>query len=110
MWSRVGMAAGLLRRRELRNFHARVVGIVDVEPAFAVAPDSRPGNLLHSVLAELFGSGLDFVYAERKMILRAKCFVVSGGWNVQHVLNPVVAIGNLQLIPVDAVFLHAAIP
>src|SRR5882757_9401050 len=106
-WSRVRrrvrMAAGFARRRELRDFHARVIRIVNVQPAFAIAPDSRAGDLLRSILAKSLRSSLDFRHAERKMILRAKRLVIGGRWNVQHVLNPVVTIRNLQFIPVESI-------
>src|SRR6266404_5870938 len=113
-WSRVrrriSMAARFARRRELRDFHARIVRIVNVQPTFPIAANSRPGNLLRSILAKLFCGGLNVPHAEGKMILCAKRLVVSGGRNVQHVLNPVIAIRNLQLVPVDAVILHTALP
>jgi hypothetical protein len=64
------MAARFTRRRELRDFHARVIGIVNVQPTFTVAPNSRAGDLLRSILAELRRGSLDFLHSERKMILR----------------------------------------
>src|SRR5260370_4970910 len=110
MRGRGGMAARFARGCKLSDFDARIVGIVDVESAFAVAPNSRASNLLHSILAELFCGGLDFRHAERKMILRTKRFVVGVGGNVQHVLNPIIALGNLQLVPVEPVVLEPAPP
>src|SRR6267378_6738261 len=93
-WSRVRrrvrMAARFARRRELRDLHTRVIRIVNVQSTFPVAPNSRPGDLLRPILAELCGGSLDFRHAERKMILRPKRLVIGGGWNVQHVLNPIV--------------------
>jgi len=44
------------------------------------------------------------------MILRTKRFVVGVGGNVQHVLNPIIALGNLQLVPVEPVVLEPALP
>src|SRR6267154_5295160 len=113
-WSRVRrrvrMAARFARRRELRNFHARIVGIVDVQAALTVAPNSRPGNLLRSILAKLLSSRLYVPHAKRKMILRPKRLVIGSRRNVQHVLNPVVTIRNLQLVPIKPIVLHAALP
>src|SRR5258708_11076877 len=107
---RVGMAARFPRGRKLRDFHARIVGIVDVEPAFAVAPNSRAGDLLQSICAKLRGGRLDFFHSKGKMILRTKRFVVGVGGNVQHVLDPVVAIRNLELVPVEPVVLESTLP
>src|SRR5882762_1668061 len=104
------MAARFARWRELRDLHARVIGIVNVEPTLTVAPNPRTGNLRRSILTKLFCGRLNVPHAERKMILRAKRLMVSGGRNIQHVLNPVIAIRNLQLVPIDAVILHAALP
>src|SRR6267378_3045254 len=104
------MAARFTRWRELGDFHASIVGIVDVQSALAVAADSRAGNLLRSILAELLRGGLNFRYAEGKMILRSELLVIGICGNVQHVFDPIVAIGNLKLVPIDAVILEAAIP
>src|SRR6266852_1888662 len=110
MRRRVGMAASFARGLKLCDFHARVVGVVNVNPAFAVAADSRAGNLLDSILAQLLYGCLYFRYAKGKMVLCAQLLVIGSGGNVEHVFDPVVAIWNLQLIPIDAVVLHAAIP
>jgi len=59
MRRRVGMAARFARGRKLSDFDARIVGIVDVESAFAVAPNSGPAIFSNSILAELFCGGLD---------------------------------------------------
>src|SRR6266851_3683846 len=104
------MAARFTRWRELSDFQARIVGIVDVQSAFAVAPNSRSRDFSRSILAELLGGGLDFPHAEREMILCAERFVIGGGRNVQHVLNPVIAIRNLQFVPVQPVVLEPTLP
>ncbi len=44
------------------------------------------------------------------MILCAERFVIGGGRNVQHVLNPVIAIRNLQFVPVQPVVLEPTLP
>src|SRR6266403_100416 len=104
------MAARFTRWRELSDFHARIVGIVDVQSAFTVAADSRAGNLLRSILAELLGGGLNFRYAEGKMILRSELLMIGICGNVQHVFDPIVAIGNLQFVPVQPVVLEPTLP
>src|SRR5260370_32494281 len=110
MRRRVGMGARLTRWRELSDFHARIVGIVDVQPAFTVSANSRADYLLNSIFAKLVDSRLDFVYTEREMILRAHLLVIGGRGEVEHVPDPVVAIGQLQLGPIDAIVLHPALP
>src|SRR5579872_6075524 len=44
------------------------------------------------------------------MILHSQLFMVGTGRNVEHVLDPVRAIRDLQFVPVDAVILEAAVP
>src|SRR3954465_15075303 len=44
------------------------------------------------------------------MILHAELFMVGIGSNVEHVFNPVGAVGDLQFIPVNTVVLEPAIP
>src|SRR5712664_3809825 len=44
------------------------------------------------------------------MILYAEILAVGVCRNVQHVFDPVVAIGNLELVPVESVILEAAAP
>ena len=44
------------------------------------------------------------------MILHAQLLVIGGGRNIQHVLDPVFAVGHLHGLPVDAVFLESATP
>src|SRR5258707_1630585 len=110
MRRRVRMAAGFASGRELRDLHARVIRIINVQPTFTVAPNSRAGNLLRSILANSLRSSLDFRYAEGKMILRAKRFVIGGRRNVQHVLNPIVTVRNLQLVPINPLVLPAPLP
>ena len=44
------------------------------------------------------------------MILHAELFVVGGCGNIQHVFDPVRAVGDLQFVPIGAVILEPAVP
>src|SRR4029077_9405247 len=44
------------------------------------------------------------------MILHAEFLVIGVRGNVQHVLDPVVAVGHLDFVPVHAAVLEAAVP
>src|SRR5712692_4780594 len=44
------------------------------------------------------------------MILHAELLMIGCGGDIQHVFDPVVAIGNLELVPVESVILEAAVP
>src|SRR5260221_1822059 len=48
--------------------------------------------------------------AEREMILNAAFLLIGSGRNVEHVLDPIGAVGNLQLYPIHIIVLESAVP
>src|SRR5216684_4337665 len=44
------------------------------------------------------------------MILHAELLMIGCGGDIQHVFDPVVAVGHLEFIPVDSLILEAAMP
>src|SRR5579885_646730 len=44
------------------------------------------------------------------MILNSKVFVVGVARNVEHVLDPVGAVGNLEFVPIDSIVLESSVP
>ena len=106
----IRMAARRLHRCELHDFHASAVGIVGIEAVFAVAPDFGAVECLQTMRAQLSRGGLGVFDAERKMILHAEFLVICVGRNVQHVLDPIVAVRHLNFIPILAVILEATVP
>jgi hypothetical protein len=106
----VGIAAGRLRGLVLHEFDARQVGVVNVPGPFAVAADFRIVGRLEAVGAEARGGGLDFIDGEGEMILHAALLFVGTWRNVEHVFDPVGAIGDLDFPPVVVGVLEAAVP
>src|SRR5262249_4002307 len=47
---------------------------------------------------------------EGEVVLYAEFFVVGGGWNVEHVFDPVGPVGDLEFVPVRAVVFEAPGP
>ena len=106
----VGMAARFLGGLEFHELDACEIGIVGVKRPFSVPSNFRAVKFLQSVLVELFGSAVNVSHAQRKMILYAEILAVGVCRNVQHVFDPVVAVRDLDFVPVDAIVLEAAIP
>ena len=93
------MAAGILSGGEFHDFDTGAVGIVDIEAPFAVAPNFRSVQFFQAVLAQLACRGLNFVHSQREMILHTALLGVCIGRNVEHVLDPVRAVGDLKQGP-----------
>src|SRR5208283_2536853 len=115
-WFRVGSselgAARFFDWGEFHEFDAGFVGIVQVKLPFAIAADFWGGIGAH-IGARLFqgGSGHFYIlHTKRNMIHDAERLLVRGGTDVQHVLDPIGAIGNLHGDPVGVGILHAAVP
>ena len=106
----VGMAAGLLSGRKFHDFDARAVGVVDIEAPLAIAPNFRSVQFFQAVLVQLACRGLNFVHAQREMILHTALLGVCIGRNVEHVLDPVGAVGDLNFPPVVAGVLETTMP
>src|SRR5208283_1856258 len=115
-WFRVGSselgAARFFDWGEFHKFDAGIVGIVQVELPFAIATDFWGGIGAH-IGARLFQRGcghFNVFHADRNVIHDAERLLVRGGTDVQHVLDPIGAIGNLHGDPVGVGILHAAVP
>src|SRR5579872_4477459 len=106
----VCMAARRLPRGELHHFHARAIGIERIDAVLAVAPDFRTIKFLPAALFELCRRDIRVFDAEGKVILLAHFLVIGVRRNVQHVLDPVVAVRHLKLKPIDIVVFKSAIP
>ena len=106
----VGMAAGILSGREFHDFDARAVGIVDIEAPLAVASNFRSVQFFQAVLVQLACGGLNFVHAQREMILHTALLGVCLGRNVKHVRDPVGAVRDLNFPPVVAGVLETTMP
>src|SRR5580700_975353 len=98
----IGMAAGILGGREFHDFDTGAVGIVDIKAPLAVAPNFRAVEFFQAVLVQLACGGLNFGHAQREMILHTALLGVCLGRNVEHVLDPVGAVGHLNFPPVVA--------
>jgi hypothetical protein len=48
--------------------------------------------------------------AQREMILHAEFLVVCRGWNVEHIFDPVAAIGNLNFFSIRIRLFESAVP
>lgn len=97
----VGMAAGSFCGAPVHDFDAREIGVVDIDGVLAVAPYFGTIEFAGAAGAKNRGGGVSIVDAEREMILHAEFPMVGGGGDVEHEFDPVVAVGNLNLIPVD---------
>src|SRR2546430_9266448 len=93
-------AAGLLAGREFHEFDARVVGIVEVKLPFAVATHLGLFVAAPTVLAKLLFRRVDVRDSESHVVHDAESVMVSVGGNVEHVFDPVRAIGDLHVDPV----------
>src|ERR1700739_116300 len=106
----VGMAAGILSGREFHDFDTGAVGIVDIEAPLAVAPNFRAVQFFQAALVQLACGGLNFVHAQREMILHTALLGVALARNVENVLDPVGAVGDLNFPPVVAGVLETTMP
>ena len=110
MRSGVGIAARRLRGFVLHELDAGHIGIVDVEGPFAVAAYFGVIFRFEAVGAQARVAGLNFVDGEREMILYAALIVIGVGGDVEHVFDPVGALGDLDFPPVVVSVLEAAVP
>jgi hypothetical protein len=111
-------AAGLHDRLELHEFDASAIGVVEVGLPLAVPTHLRP--IVFRWEAVVFVEGLNGLlhvgYAEGEMVedsevLGAKVFGGCGGAVAHHhVLQPVVAVGDLLGDPVDGIGFHGTVP
>ena len=110
MFRAVGMAAGFVFGGELHHFDARPVWIVRIQAVFPVAADFWTIECSQAVEAKLGRSIVNVSHAKGEMILHSKLFMIGIGRNVEHVFDPVGAVGNLEFVPVNAVILEPAVP
>src|SRR6266851_8234772 len=103
-------AAGLLNGSEFHEFDAGVVGIVEVELPFAVAADLGFFVAAPTVLAKLRFRGVNVGDAESDVVHDAECVMVSVGRDVEHVFDPVSAVGDLHIHPTGFVIFPSAMP
>src|SRR6266581_4150058 len=103
-------AAGLLRGREFHEFDAGVVGIVEVKLPFAVATHLGLSVAAPTVLAKLLLRRVDVRDSESHVVHDAESVMVSVGGNVEHVFDPVGAIGDLHVDPAGFVVFPPTMP
>jgi hypothetical protein len=103
-------AAGSLRGLEFHEFNAGLVCVVDVKLPFAIASDFRFFAGFDSGFHDLGFESVDVRNAERDVIHNAEGAFVSVRCDVEHILDPLVALGDLHSHPVVFVVRHAAVP
>ncbi len=103
-------AAGFLNGSEFHEFDTSVVRIVEVELPFAVAADLRFFVAAPSVLAKLRFRGVDVGDAESDVVHDAESVMVSVGRDIEHVLDPIGAVGDLHVHPAGFVIFPSAMP
>jgi len=96
----VGVAAGILCGSVVHDFDAGEVGVVDVERVFTVAANFGAVEFCGAVDAKMRRGIVGVFYAKRKMILHAAFLFVSARGNVQHEFDPLLAVGNLDFVPI----------
>ena len=110
MSSRKCRAARLFYRLEFHAFHARTVGIVQIQLPLAVAPELRLFAQFSAVLDEHSLCLLDRGHSQRDMIHDAYHALARAGRDIEHVLEPVRAVRYLHAHPICFVVFHAALP
>jgi hypothetical protein len=103
-------AARFLGGGEFHEFDAGQVGVVEVELPFAVSADLGSFDGLDAGFCDFVVDGVDVGNAERDVIHDAERVFIGVGRNIQHVLDPVRAVGNLHGDPAGFVVFHAAVP
>src|SRR6266702_2489990 len=103
-------AAGFLNGSEFHEFDTGVVGVVEIELPFAVTADLGFFGAVPSVLAKLRFGGVDVRDAESDVVHDAESVMVSVGRDVEHVLDPVSAVGDLHVDPTGFVIWSSAMP
>ena len=113
MWSSVWGAAPLLHGIELDVFHARQVGIVQVElrgdVAAYVCGCIHPAGWAFAGELRRCHCIFDMRYAEREMIVAAELMWVCLRCWAEHVFDPVGAVGDLQGDAVKGAICAAAV-
>ena len=102
----VRIAARLFRGRGFHQLDAGEVRVVNVVLPFTVAADFGHfvGELAvgsETVSVKLIDCFLHIVHTEAEMVLNAEFLMIGVGGNVQHVFDPVRAVGNLDFEPID---------
>src|SRR6266481_2872183 len=103
-------AAGFLYGSEFHQFNTGVIGIVEIELPFAAAADFGLFGAAPTVCAELLFSSVNIGNAESDVVRHAERSVVCIGGDIQHVFDPVGAVGNLHVDPVGFIVLSSALP
>src|SRR6266700_1179256 len=103
-------AAGFLNGSEFHEFDASVVGIIEVELPFAVAADLGFFVAAPTVFAKLLFGGVDVRDSESDVVHDAESVMVRVGRDVEHVLDPVSAVGDLHVYPSGFVVFPSAMP
>src|SRR6266446_4377015 len=103
-------AAGFLNGSEFHELDTGVVGVIEVELPLAVAADFGFFVAAPSVLAKLRFRGVNVGDAESDVVHDAESVMVSVGWDVEHVFDPVGAVGDLHVYPTGFVVFPSAVP
>jgi hypothetical protein len=103
-------AAWFLDGLEFHEFDPGIVGVVDVELPFAVAADFGRLGEFDAGFRDLVGDDVDVRDAERDVVHDAARMLIGIGRNIEHVLDPIGAFGDLHGDPVVSFFRHAAMP
>ncbi len=103
-------AAWFLNGREFHEFDAGVVGIVEIKLPFAVPADLGFFVAAPTILAKLRFGGVNVRDAESDVVHDAESVMVSVRRNVEHVFEPVSAVGDLHVHPAGFVVRSSAVP
>src|SRR6266705_4171378 len=103
-------AAGFLNGSEFHEFDTGVVGVVEIELPFAVTADLGFFGAVPTVLAKLLFGGVDVRDSESDVVHDAESMMVSVGRDVEHVFEPVGAVGDLHVDPTGFVVVPSTVP
>src|SRR5260370_8694802 len=103
-------ATGFLYGSEFHEFDAGVVRIVEIELPFAAAADFGLFGAAPTVCAELLFSSVNIGNAESDVVRRAERAVVCVGGDIQHVFDPVGAVGDFHVYPIGFTSLSSPFP
>ena len=106
----IRVTARFLCGRELHNFDACAVWVVSIQAVFAVAADFWAVECLQAVQTKLARGSVNVFHAQGEMVLHSELFVVGVCRNIEHVFDPVGAVGNLEFVPIGAVIFKSAVP
>ena len=103
-------AARFFNRLEFHELDSGIVRIVEIQLPFAVASDFRLFGRLPAVLDKLVLGRMNVSDAKRNVIHDTDDVVAGIGRDIEHVFEPVGAVGHLHGDPTGLTFRHATLP